>query len=581
MKHKDGHWVWVHDRGRITTRASDGRPRMMFGTHMDITERKQADEARAEALQRLRKIAARVPGVVYQYRLRADGSSCFPYASDAIHEIYGVSPEEVREDGSKVFSRLHPDDLGPVGASIQVSARDLTPWTQEYRTRLEDGTVRWMLGNALPEREPDGAVLWHGFITDVTDRKQLETRLARQDRLAGMGMVAAGVAHEVNNPLAYVLYNVETLSQDLPKLAEAATRCSARWGDAGVAGSGCEILHSSAFAEAIQCASEALGGSHRIKDITKRLGTFSRVESVELAVVDLNRAVEGAADMASHEIKYRAQLVKEYGPLPPIWATEGQLTQVFLNLLINAAHALDESDTGNNRITLRTWAEGGEVFVEVADTGKGVPAENRERIFEPFFTTKPVGVASGLGLAICRNIVTELGGEISVASEVGKGARFLVRLPVRRPPTESEQARTPTFEAPKAARRGRVLAVDDEVSLTRVLARILGGEHEVVVANSGRAAREILEKDRAFDLVLCDLMMPELNGMELHAWLDRTDAALARQVVFMSGGAFLPKVAEYVARVGNPRIERPFDVALLRRLVPELIEAARRAGLGS
>jgi len=141
------------------------------------SKRKQAEEAQQEALDHLQKIASRVPGVVYQFLLRPDGSSCFPFASEAIREIYRVSPEDVREDASKVFAILHPEDYDGIGASIRESARDLTPWRYEYRVKFDDGTVRWLFGNALPQREKDGAVLWDGFITDITDHKQAEEEI--------------------------------------------------------------------------------------------------------------------------------------------------------------------------------------------------------------------------------------------------------------------------------------------------------------------------------------------------------------------------------------------------------------------
>ncbi len=147
----------------------------------DITERKQMEEAREEALNLLQKIASRVPGVVYQYRLHPDGSACFPFASEAIRDIYRVSPEEVREDASKVLAILHPDDYDGIGTSIQQSARDLTPWCYEYRVKFDDGTVRWLFGNALPQKEADGSTLWHGFITDISERKQMEEKLRDSD----------------------------------------------------------------------------------------------------------------------------------------------------------------------------------------------------------------------------------------------------------------------------------------------------------------------------------------------------------------------------------------------------------------
>jgi PAS domain S-box-containing protein len=152
-------------------------------TVRDITEQKQAEAIQQEALDRLQKIASRVPGLVYQYRLRPDGSACLPFASEAIREIFRVSPEEVREDASNLFANLHPDDYDGIFASIQKSARDLTPWQHEFRVKYDDGTIRALYGNAAPQREKDGSVLWHGFITDITERKRAETALRESEEL--------------------------------------------------------------------------------------------------------------------------------------------------------------------------------------------------------------------------------------------------------------------------------------------------------------------------------------------------------------------------------------------------------------
>jgi len=179
--HKDSAIARTYFTVKQPLRREDGSIYGLCGISTDITERKLMEEARKEALSRLQKIAGRVPGVVYQYRLRPDGSSCFPFASEAIHDIYRVSPEEVREDGAKVLAILHPDDYDGIGASIQQSARDLTPWRYEYRVKFDDGTVRWLFGNALPQKEADGSTLWHGFITDITERKQMEEKLRDSD----------------------------------------------------------------------------------------------------------------------------------------------------------------------------------------------------------------------------------------------------------------------------------------------------------------------------------------------------------------------------------------------------------------
>jgi diguanylate cyclase (GGDEF)-like protein/PAS domain S-box-containing protein len=177
MRCKDGSWKWILDRGVVVSRAEDGHPLRMIGTHTDISLRKELETAREELLQRLQTITSRVPGMVYEYRLCADGRSCFPYASEAIRQVYEVSPEQVREDAALVLSILHPEDAQGVIDSIQTSARDLTPWRHEYRVKFSDGRVRWLYGDSLPHREADGSTLWYGFITDITERKEAEIEL--------------------------------------------------------------------------------------------------------------------------------------------------------------------------------------------------------------------------------------------------------------------------------------------------------------------------------------------------------------------------------------------------------------------
>jgi two-component system cell cycle sensor histidine kinase/response regulator CckA len=455
-------------------------------------------------------------------------------------------------------------------------------------SRYYEWTFKRLSGEEFPATvlltriEIDGRTLLQATVRDETEVKRMQASLSQQDRLASMGMLAAGVAHEINNPLANVLYNVETLAEDLPRLAGAVERCvralcteQGPQALEGIVGQDAGMLQPEVLRDFIDRAREAFNSAQRVKTISRAIGTFARVESTERSRVDLNYTIRCAITMAQNDIKFRARLATDLATLPAVWASEGKLSQVFLNLLINAAQAFEGDDLQKNEIQIRTWAEGEDVFAEVKDNGKGISRETSERIFEPFFTTKRVGEGSGLGLAICRNIVTDFGGHIRVESKLGEGTRFVIHLPVRQGASVTPRARPSSAPGGDSSPRGRILVVDDEELMRSMLTRMLGRRHEVVSACSGMAAKAILERDPSFDIILCDLMMPEMTGMELHEWLTRHRPTLADRVVFISGGAFTPKASEYVARVGNVRLERPFEIRKVEQLLSAMIEARR------
>lgn len=432
----------------------------------------------------------------------------------------------------------------------------------------------------LTRTETNGASLLQVTLRDETEAQRQQGILAQTDRLASMGLLAASVGHEINNPLAGVLLNAELLAGALPGLARAVERCSsalrAAIGDEGFTaslGSDAPLLEPEALRNMAENAVDALDGARRITRISKTLSTFSHLDT-PLSHVDLVRAIESAVTLAFNELRFRAKVVTEFAPVPPIWASEGKLSQVFLNLLINASHATRGSDVEHNVITLRTWAAGGNAFAQVTDTGTGIPPERLPHVFEPFFTTKRAGMGSGLGLFICRSIVTEFGGDIEVTSTPGKGTSFVVRLPALVEVPERQRTEQPSAGTEPETPRGRVLVIDDEAPLRKIMARLLP-EHEVVMAASGREARSILEHDKRFDVILCDVMMQDMNGVELHRWLGENDPALASRVVFVTGGAFESPTAEYLAQSGNLSVDKPFDPKAFQHLVAERVRASR------
>jgi two-component system cell cycle sensor histidine kinase/response regulator CckA len=390
----------------------------------------------------------------------------------------------------------------------------------------------------------------------ASEHRELQARLAQTDRLTSLGTLAAGVAHEINNPLAYVILNIGFVSEELPKIA-AAQGGGARCDEVRVA-----LEH-------------ARSGAERIRDIVRGLKTFSRPESEALSPLDVTEVMDASLAMVAHEIRHRARLVKDFARVPPVVANEARLGQVFLNLVLNAAQALPEgrSDMNEIRIVIRSPGDAQRVVVEVHDNGTGISPQVRGRIFEPFFTTKPVGIGTGLGLAICHGIVTSLGGQLSVESEVGRGSVFRVELPAATRAIGASAAAhalgsgPPVPVLPEPSSRGRILVVDDEPIVCFSLQRLLSTEGEVLAVTSAREALALVREGKRFDAILCDLMMPDMDALAMYDALRSMEPAQADAMIFVTGGAFTARAREFLERVPNPRLGKPFDVDALLSLV--------------
>jgi PAS domain S-box-containing protein len=481
------------------------------------------------------------------------------FVNQRVCDLLGYPMEAIL--GRSIFDFYDPDQHPLVRA---LSGRTLrgSPGSQELKLRHRDGTEFWVHLSTAPLRDaaghPIGAM---ALVGDRSEQKRLQEQLMVSDRMASVGLLAAGVAHEINNPLTVVLANLELARQELSRsgqqLGEAALRH---------VGEQCRDAHEAAV---------------RVVQIVRDLKLFSRSEEDLRGPVAVRSVLESTLRMAGNEIHHRARLVQDYRPIPSVSGNASRLGQVFLNLLVNAAQAIPEGQAERNEIRVATrLAEPGLVAIEITDTGAGMSPEVLKRLFTPFFTTKPVGLGTGLGLSICHRIIGAMGGEIRVQSQVGQGTTFQILLPEAPAAAPEPAAATPEPAAAGAGRRARILVVDDEPMVVAVLQGLLAPEHEVVAQACARDALAQIRGGTRFDLILCDLMMPSMTGMDLHEALRQAAPDQAERMVFMSGGAFTPRARDFLAEVTNVCVDKPFDLQGLRELIRVRTGTPRPPGQG-
>ena len=398
-----------------------------------------------------------------------------------------------------------------------------------------------------------------GVANDVTERRRMQATLLSAERMVAVGTIAASVAHEINNPLSYVIACLELLMRDAQPVVDLAALLVTRYpDDADLQRLVLELGRAREPFENIR------DGIERMRLIARDLRTFARVDDHDLTPIDVRDVLRSAIRMSSNETRYRASVVTDFAPVPWVMGSEPRLAQVFLNLLVNAAQAFPEDDRPCScEIRIGTAVDAnGRVVVEVRDNGPGIDPQILPRIFEPFFTTKPVGVGTGLGLSVCRNIVVSYGGEIRAESQLGKGSAFIVTLPPASGPPPASSKRHATDPPVRPA---RVLVIDDDKVLGNAFRMTLARDFVVRVVSSGAEALQILTGDAAFDFVFCDLMMPEMSGMDFFAEFSRRHPDMADKVLFMTGGVYSPEVRAFISRVPNRCLQKPFDPVVVIR----------------
>lgn len=383
-------------------------------------------------------------------------------------------------------------------------------------------------------------------------QRRLERRLFQVDKLATIGQITAGIAHDINNPLAYILSNLGFLEHRMAVISDLVRFAKSHPEQCSVPPEELVGLKE----ELSQTLNDCLIGAERIRDIVADLHGYSRLDSRSEADVDVNAAMDAAIRVSKNLIKHTANLERDYeaGPLLT-FCNFGRLSQVFLNLLTNAAQSFERSDVAKNVIRVSTRRHGDRIEVIVEDNGRGIPDDALGLIFEPFFTQRRNEGGTGLGLAIAKENAQALGGDLSVRSELGRGATFTVTLPVR------ESAQAPPDSGPELALepRRRLLILDDEPAVLRALVRVLSRQLDVVTAESPKEALE-LAKRGTFDFVLCDVMMTEMDGLDFRERLASVRPELFDRVVFMTGGAFTLREQERLSEVTVPVLQKPLRV---------------------
>ncbi len=487
----------VRDVEVYSSKVEVGGKELLHSIVHDVTSRRQAEEQLKKSHDLLSRLARLVPGVIYQYRLYPDGRSAFPYASPGMKDIYEVTPEQVKEDATPVYGRLHPDDYDHVVDAIQKSADTLETFYCEFRVVLPRQGLRWRWSQAHPEKMPDGSTLWHGIISDITERKQAEERLRKAQKMEAIGTLAGGIAHDFNNILFPIIGHADMLLDDIPK--------------------------DSPFRKSLE---QIHTGAIRARELVRQILAFSRQEKNELARMKIQPIVKEVLKLIRSTIPATIAINQRlHAGCGPVKADPVQIHQIIMNLATNAYHAMAETG-GTLTVSLKEvqvdhsdpvspdLQPGPYACLSVADTGTGMDKETAEKIFDPFFTTKKRGKGTGMGLSVVHGIVKAMNGTIQVQTEPGRGTVFHLFLPVAGNGTAEN---TPLIKEPLVGGSERILLVDDEKAVISIEEQLLSrlGYQVTGCAGSTEALEMFKQDPKRFDMVITDIAMPKMSGDKL------------------------------------------------------------------
>lgn len=525
----------------------------MVGLAGPMTDSSVKDLAAIRAeLDRLHGLAENVPATLLYWSrdLRCQ------YANRAAAAWFGQTPETI-------MGRTMPEVLGGIyERHLPHIDAVLAGEEQRFDSEIPDpsGGMRHSQVHYIPD-VVDGEVRGiYVLVTDLTHRakaedavRSVERQAHATERLSAIATLTQSIAHEINNPLAIALLGLDDALDQL---------------DTGQA-------EPAALRESLLSARE---GMSRMVGIVQSMKLLARLDATEREQIDVKATLEESIALATTEIRYRASLSSDLEDVGVIDGNAAQLTQVFVSLLRNVAHALPEENAERNEIRITTRRSGGNIVIEITDNGRTDSGKEPQRTFDRFFTTTDASGGIGLGLSVARDVVTSLGGAIGIETTASGGSLLRITLPPAPEQLKLPSASiAPPSDAPAHSsshrglgRRGRVLVIDDEPLVGRSLKRHLAPRYDVEAVTRGREAIERAIDER-YDVILCDLMMPGMTGMELHALLLQRDPVAAARMVFVTGGALHEASRAFIDGVGNPVLEKPFPTELLRGVVAETL----------
>ncbi len=535
-------WSWMTSQ----LRAVFSHRRILLeleGQQQELREQSQLLYNQREELKNFIKL---FPDGVFIYR---DGQ--IRYANEKVAAYLNMDPSEIV--GKEIFNFVHPSSHELIKSRVADLKRNPTKVNEPTEfTMIRSGSsepfvVECTSINTLFDGEKSVLVV----MRDLTERKKLQMKLMQNDRLTSLGQLAAGVGHEINNPLTSILLKLELLQE----------KQTSTLGSPDVS----------------KVVSEIKDGLERIKYISTDLKTLARNRDEDvLSNIDVNRILQATAHMTRNEIEHRARFVFHPGVIAPVYANEARLSQVFLNILINAIQAIEPGSADENEISVKTYALNHNVVIEIRDSGSGIPDDMKDRLFQPFQTTKPVGLGTGLGLSICDSIIRKYNGAIEYESQMGSGSLFRIVIPesdvkeVKAPTADSSASLKKSIKSASAGRK--VMIVDDDKEVLGIFNEFVSRDYEVSTFRDSRDALKVLAAGEQFDCIVCDLMMPNVGGVEFYQRLQEVSPSHAQKIIFVTGGSFTAATDQFLRKPGIIFFEKPISYRELLRAIASLIE---------